>query len=129
MSRRAIAFLGMPQIARMLALPEGLRAIPCRDDFLRDGVAVLIEGDALDDQPDGVELPRLPVEMADPSALARQAPMRGVWLQDSATLEVGCPVPPCQWSKDWEYEVVTPALVADTVQQHLTEKHAAEGQL
>ncbi len=121
MSRRAIAFLGHAQIARMLALPDGLRAIACRDDFLRDGVAVLVEGDALDDQPDGVELPRLPVDMLDVSALARQATVHGWGVDGEESTEVRCPAG-CPWTGDAD-GVVTLAWLADKVQQHLTEVH------
>lgn len=125
-NRRAVAFLSMQHVARMLALPDGLRAVACRDDFMRNGVAVLIEGDALDDQPDGIELPRLPVEASDPSALARQATVRAEWCNDgTAELMVGCPAGTgCPWIFDTRRYEVTLTLIIDAVQQHLTEAHA-----
>lgn len=122
-NRRAIAFLGADHIARLLALPEGLHVVACRDDFMRNGVAVLIEGDALDEQEPGVELPRLPVEMSDPSALARQATVIATWRNDqTAGFEVLCPVW-CGWEQTYGHSV-TLALLADAVQQHLNDKHA-----
>lgn len=121
-NRRAVAFLGLDHIARMLALPDGLRVIACRDDFMRDGVAVLIEGDALDEAEPGAELPRLPVELVDRSKLAMAAEVRS-WESEGVTfIETYCPAG-CPWERTWEHSLSL-AQLADTVQLHLDEAHA-----
>jgi hypothetical protein len=123
--RQAVAFLGSDDVARMLALPEGVRVVAIRDDFVRDGVRVLVEGELFDSLEPGMEAPRWEVSRCDPSALARTAPVCSLWLQDGSALEVRCPVPPCSWSREWEHEYVTPDVIAEIVQQHLNEVHPA----
>lgn len=125
MSRRAVVHLGMDRIARMLALPEGVRALAARDDFIRDGVAVLVEGEQLEDQPDAIVLPDLPLSVFDPSALAMRATLSGYCVDNGRNVEIDCPRSDCTWSREWTHDVSL-ALLADTVQQHLTEKHAEE---
>src|SRR5688572_718795 len=96
----------MQRIARMLALPDGVRAVAARDDFLRDGVAVLVEGDVLDEQPEAVVLPDLPLAMLDRTELAMRATARAVWCDrasPTADLEVHCPDEMCPWSKVLEH--------------------------
>lgn len=126
--RRAVAFLGQQQIERMLALPEGVRVLAARDDFQRCGVSVIVEGPSLDPQPEGCVLPYLPVEMSDPSVLAMRATVSADWCNDgTAELSIGCPVPSCQWSREWPgYSRIMLALLADTVQQHIIEAHQGE---
>jgi hypothetical protein len=111
----------------MLALPEGVRVLAARDDFVRDGVAVLVEGDALDEVPELCTVPDLPLTMLDRTELAMQATVtvsNGCDC-DTSTVRVYCPDDMCPWSRDLEHWAPTLALLADTVQQHLTEAHAA----
>lgn len=125
MSRRAVVHLGMDQIARMLALPEGVRAIAARDDFIRNGVAVLVEGEQLEDQPDAIVLPDLPLSVLDPSALAMRARIEGWGATGSGgDVDVWCPLD-CPWKRTFDC-VTTLAQVAGAVQQHITEAHAGE---
>lgn len=108
----------------MLALPEGLRVLAARDDFTRDGVAVLVEGDALDEQPDNIVLPDLPLAMLDRTELAMRATVLVGGDREAPAITVYCPDDMCPWSRDLGHWAPTLALLADTVQQHLTETHA-----
>lgn len=124
--RRAIVFLGAQWIERMLALPEGMRVLAVRDDFLRDGVSVLVEGDMLDEQPEGVVLPDVPVALLDRTELAMQAEVRAVWSPDGAELQVWCSVLPCRWSASASLgDAAYLAQLADVVKRHLDEAHAS----
>lgn len=114
--RRAVAFLSEHDVARMLALPEGLHVVAVGEDFLRNGIRVLVEGEALGVVDEGCEAPRLPVDRLDSSALARQAGIIG-------RADVGCPTQRCPWVGVWEH-TATLAKIADAVQQHLAEAHA-----
>lgn len=124
--RRAVAFLGLGQIARILALPDGLRVVACRDDFLRDGVAVLIEGDALDPQPEAAELPRIPAKLLDRTELAMRAEVSGWDRDDGRNVMVSCP--DCAWTQEWGYGAPMPTLgqLAGAVSQHSAEAHAGQ---
>lgn len=123
-NRRAVVFLGTQRIARMLALPEGLRVLAARDDFQRDGVAVLVEGDALEEQPQAVVLPDLPLALLDRTELAMRAAVVVGGDREAPAVAVHCPDEMCGWSRDIEHWAPTLALLADVVQQHLTEQHA-----
>lgn len=116
--------LGTQRLARMLALPEGVRVLAARDDFIRDGVAVLVEGDALDEQDPAYVLPDLPLAMLDRTELAMRAAVTVGGDRETPAVTVYCPDDMCPWSRDIEHWAPTLALLADTVQQHLTEKHA-----
>jgi hypothetical protein len=124
--RRAVVHLGTQRIARLLALPEGLRVLAARDDFIRDGVAVLVEGDALELQPEACVLPDLPLAALDRTELAMRAAVTATWRDDDTAegLTVHCPDDGCAWSRNLEHWAPALALIADVVQQHLTEQHA-----
>lgn len=120
--RRAVAFLSEQQIARMLALPEGLRVAGVRDDFVRNGVSVLVEGNALDPVPENVVPPDLLLAMLDSSALAMRAEVSGWDRNEGVNLMVTCPA--CPWTWEPDRYGITLAMAADAVQQHLIEAHA-----
>jgi hypothetical protein len=115
--------LGTQRLARLLALPEGVRVLAARDDFIRDGVAVLVEGDALDEVPELCTVPDLPLAMLDRTELAMLATTTIGGDRDVPVLTVYCPEDMCPWSRDVEHWAPTIALLADAVQQHLTEVH------
>lgn len=124
--RRAVILLGEQHIARMLALPEGMRVLAARDDFMRNGIAVLVEGDMLEEQPEHCVLPDVPVAMLDRTELAMRAEVRAVWSPDGAELQVWCSVLPCRWSASASLgDAAYLAQLADIVKRHLDEAHAS----
>jgi hypothetical protein len=114
--RRAVAFLSRQDVDAFLQLPDGVRAVAMRDDFLRDGVAVLVEGPSLDPVPEAVALPSLPREsygfgkiMARQQRMMR-AELRG-WGPDYTNIDVQCPEQGCSWEHTWEDSVSITEIV------------------
>lgn len=57
--RRALIFLGEDVIAHMLGFPEDLRVAGIRDDFMRNGILVMVEGESLEPVPVNAQPPWL----------------------------------------------------------------------
>jgi hypothetical protein len=123
--RRAVAFLGAEQVARMLALPPGVHVVAVGDDFLRNGVRVLVEGDALDLVPEDHEAPRLDARVRDAAALTDTeilgALVSGFCVVDGPNVGVDCPR--CSWSRGWERGRPTLGAVVDALRQHIAGAH------
>jgi hypothetical protein len=120
--RRAVAFLGADQVARMLALPPGMHVMAVGDDFLRNGVRVLVEGDALDLVPEGHEAPRLDARVRD-AALLADTEIHGATVSGGSTwggVVAGCPR--CSWAQEWDGGA-TLGAVADALRQHIAGAH------
>lgn len=60
-NRRAIIYLPYEAVATMLELPAGLTVHAIFADFQRDALAVKVGGDHLDEVPDGMVSPQLPI--------------------------------------------------------------------
>ncbi len=58
--RRAVVRITEQMITAMLDLPDGIRVVGVRDDFIAMGVLVMVEGDGLDPVPSGAVTPDLP---------------------------------------------------------------------
>lgn len=117
--RRAVAFLSAQQVERVLSLPEGVRVVAIRDDFLRNGVLVLVQGGNLAPVPEDVTPPEMPARLAD----------AGTGIASSATaygscLEITCTYLRCPWSRQWR-EPVSLAVLNDAVRRHVAEAHAS----
>lgn len=114
--RRAVAFLSAQQVERVLSLPEGVRVVAIREDFLRNGVLVLVQGGNLAPVPEDVTPPEMPAHLADPGP-ASSATAYG------SCLEITCTYLRCPWSRQWR-EPVSLDVLNDAVRQHVAEAHA-----
>lgn len=120
--RRVLAFLSAQQIETMLALPEGARMVGVRDDFMRNGVLVMVEGDTYEPVPEAANPPELPALLLPAPDRAMRAEVRG-WGPDFTNVDVYCPEG-CAWERTWE-DAVSLADVASAVSLHLAEAHAS----
>ena len=118
--RRVLAFLSAQQIECMLALPEGARVVGVRDDFTRNGVLVMVEGDMYEPVPEAANPPEIPALLLPAPDRALRAEVRG-WGPDWTSVDVYCPEG-CAWERTWE-DAVSLADVAAAVSLHLTEAH------
>lgn len=57
--RRALILLSEDVIAHMLDFPEDLRVAGIRDDFMRNGILVMVEGESLEPVPANAQPPWL----------------------------------------------------------------------
>jgi hypothetical protein len=118
--RCAIAFLGANQVAALLGLPEGIRVVGIRDDFQRDGVLVMLEGDSLELTPPECVPPNYTGSMFTGSLMRMSTELRG-WGPDFTDITAQCPLP-CSWEHTWG-DSVTMAEIARVVGEHLAEQH------
>lgn len=118
--RRAIGFLGARDIARLLNLPDDVHVVGVRDDFIRDGVLVMLESESFDPVPVECEPPRyVPPLLAD--LRHTQAAMQGGG-PDYTDLTAWCPAEGCPWDHEWN-DTVALGEVVRVVGEHLAEAH------
>lgn len=120
--RRAIGFLGASDIERLLDLPEGVHVVAVRDEFLRDGVSLLLEGDMFEPVPEDAVAPRYTAPLQ--RSLAAYTPVHG-WGPDFTEIHAQCPAGACGWERTWD-DVVELVEIIRVVGEHLIEAHGQQ---